>query len=371
MRLLVTSVPGRGHLHPVLPVALAAAVARHDVRVATGADLVGWVERCGAQAVAAGLSHDELVSSAMVLPPAQRAQHMFTTLAVPPMARDLLALVEQWSPDVLLHEEGEYAAPLVAALTGLPCLTHSWPSPARPATLRLRLDEALRPLWDAAGAPGCVRQVGSEYLDSCPPQLQGDGLAAVDAHVTPVRPTGFDGPPQSAPSWLAGLTRPAVYVTLGTEGAFSRPDLLQRVVDAAAPLPGVVVSTGPHPVETVRVPHAGVHVVQYLPQSLVLPHVDAVVCHGGAGTSAAALVHGLPLLVLPGLAPSQQAVAARVEAAGLGLRLSWDDAGPHALEQAVRQVIDLPAHECRVALEGLPGPVDVVDLLEHAVAGSR
>ena len=113
------------------------------------------------------------------------------------------------------------------------------------------------------------------------------------------------------------------------------------------------------------------HVVQYLPQSLVRPHVDAVVCHGGAGTSAAALVHGLPLLVLPGLAPSQQAVAARVEAAGLGLRLSWDDAGPQALEQAVRRVVDLPAQEGRVALDELPGPADVVHLLEHAVTSSR
>ena len=373
MRLLVSSVPGLGHLHPVLPVALAAAAAGHDALVATGADRVAWVERCGAAAAPAGLPHDELVPAAWVFPAAERARHMFTTLAVPPMARDLLALVERWAPDALLHEEGEYAAPLVAGLTGLPCVTHSWPSPARPAAARRLLDEALRPVWDAAGAPGPVRQLGRDYLDSCPASLQGDGLTAVDARVTRVRPTGFDGPAQPAPPWLAALPRPAVYVTLGTEPAFSRPELLQRIVDAAAGVPGVVVSTGPHPVEAVRAPHSGVHVVQYLQQSLVLPHVDAVVCHGGAGTSSAALGRGLPLLVLPGLAPSQQAVAARVEAAGLGLRLAWDDAGPQVLQEAVLRVVGsgAAARAGRAVLEALPGPADVVHLLERTVTGSR
>ncbi len=374
MRVLVSSVPGLGHLHPVLPVARAAAAAGHEVRVATGADRLDWVERCGATGVPAGLPHDELVSRAWALPTPERARQMFTTLAVPPMARDLRSLVARWRPDVLLHEEGEYAAPLVAALTGLPCVTHSWPSPARPAVGRQLLDEGLRAVWHDAGATGPVRQVGGHYLDSCPPLLQGDGLRAVDAPVTPVRPTGFDGPPQPPPPWLSSLPRPAVYVTLGTEPAFSRPELLQRLVDAAASVvPAVVVSTGPHPVEAVRA-QAGVHAVQYLPQSLVLPAVDGVVCHGGAGTTSGALLHGLPVLVVPGPAPSQQAAAARVTAAGLGQHLSWEQADLDALAAAVRRLVDpdglrARAQAARAALDALPGPDDVVALLERAAAG--
>jgi UDP:flavonoid glycosyltransferase YjiC (YdhE family) len=371
VRVLVSSVPGLGHLHPVLPVALAAAAAGHEVRVATGADRLDWVRRCGATGVPAGLPHDELVSAALALPPPERARRMFTTLAVPPMARDLLDVVDRWAPDVLLHEEGEYAAPLVAALTGLPCVTHSWPSPARPADGRRLLDEGLHDVWDAAGAAGPVRQVGREYLDSCPPLLQGDGLAVVGAPVTPVRPTGFDGPPEPAPPWLAAVPRPAVYVTLGSEAAFSRPELLQRLVDAAAAvLPGVVVSTGPHPPAVVRAPHPGVHAVQYLPQSLVLPAVDGVVCHGGAGTTAGALLHGLAVLVVPGPAPSQQAAAARVDATGLGQHLAWDDAQPEPLAAAMLRLVDpsgarARAQAARAELSALPGPDDVVGLLQR------
>ena len=191
-----------------------------------------------------------------------------------------------------------------------------------------------------------------------------------------VHPNGFDGPPQPAPAWLAALPRPAVYVTLGTEPAFSRPELLQQLVDAAAAsAPGVVVTTGPHPPDAVTAPHAGVHVVQYLPQSLVLPTVDAVVAHGGAGTTVGALLHGRPQLVVPGPAPSQQASAARVAAAGVGLRRDWDDVTPTQLREAVQDVLqraDLrrAAHAVRDELTALPRPHEVVALLEREASGS-
>ena len=57
----------------------------------------------------------------------------------------------------------------------------------------------------------------------------------------------------------------------------------------------------------------------YLPQSLVLPAVDLMVSHGGAGGTAGALMYGLPHLVLPGLGTSQQTIARAVQATGSGL----------------------------------------------------
>ena len=162
-----------------------------------------------------------------------------------------------------------------------------------------------------------------------------------------------------------------MYVTLGTEPAFSRPELLQQLLDAAAAVaPGAVVTTGPHPSHTVVAPHSGVHVVQYLPQSLVLPAVDAVVTHGGAGTTVGALLHGRPQLVVPGPAPSQQGSAARVVATGVGLRLDWADATPVHLRAAMKQLLERTdlrraAEEVRDALTALPRPDEVVGLLER------
>ena len=373
MRLLLTSVPGLGHLHPVLPLALAAARAGHDVRVATGPERVEWVRRCGLSAAPAGLPIAGLRERALArdLTGPELPRHLFTSIAGPPMVDDLLPLVDDWQPDLLLHEEGEYAAPLVAALRDLPCVTHSWSAPARSAEGRALLDGPLRDLWRQHGLTGPPRQVGGLYLDACPPLLQLDDLTHVGAPVVQVHPSGFDGPPEPAPDWLAALPHPAVYVTLGTEPQFSRPDLLQQLVDAAAAsAPGVVVTTGPHPTDAVAAPHAGVRVVQYLPQSLVLPAVDAVVAHGGAGTTVGALLHGLPQLVVPGPAPSQQASATRVVAAGVGLRRDWSDVTPEQLQEAVQELLqraDLRRSAQRVqdALTALPRPSEVVALLER------
>jgi UDP:flavonoid glycosyltransferase YjiC (YdhE family) len=372
MRLLLTSVPGLGHLHPVLPLALAAARAGHEVRVATGSERVDWVGRCGLAAQPAGLSLTALRERAVArgLTGPEIPRQMFTSIAVPPLVADLLPLVDDWRPDLLLHEEGEYAAPLVAALRDLPCVTHSWSAPARSAEGRARLDGPLLDVWQQHGLAGPPRQVGELYLDACPPLLQLPDLTHVGAAVVPVHPSGFDGPPEPAPAWLAALPRPAVYVTLGTEPAFSRPDLLQQLVDAAAAVAaGVVVTTGPHPSDTVTAPHEGVHVAQYLPQSLVIPAVDAVVAHGGAGTTVGALLHGRPQLVVPGLAPSQQGSAARVVAAGVGLRRDWADATPEDLRTAIEELLERTdlrraAQHVRDALALLPRPDEVVALLE-------
>lgn len=89
-------------------------------------------------------------------------------------------------------------------------------------------------MWERFGADGLPRQVGGLYLDACPPALQLPDLAHVGARILPVRTPAFDGPAAPEPPWLAGLPRPAVYVTLGTEPTFCRPELLQRLVEAAA-----------------------------------------------------------------------------------------------------------------------------------------
>ena len=47
MRILFTSFPGLGHLHPLMPLALAAGAAGHDVRLASGPDVVDWANRAG------------------------------------------------------------------------------------------------------------------------------------------------------------------------------------------------------------------------------------------------------------------------------------------------------------------------------------
>jgi MGT family glycosyltransferase len=80
----------------------------------------------------------------------------------------------------------------------------------------------------------------------------------------------------------------------------------------------------------------------YLPQLALLPHVDAVVCHGGHNTVCEALAHARPLVIAP-IKDDQPIVADQVVAAGAGLRVKFGRVQPPELRAAIRRVLDEPA----------------------------
>jgi UDP:flavonoid glycosyltransferase YjiC (YdhE family) len=371
LRVLFTCLGGYGHFHPVAPLALAVKARGHDLVVATGPDFVGWVRKCGLPAEPSGLTaaeNDERVAGLGITDPRMAAFHRFSTVAVPPMATDLLELARSWSPDVVVHEEGEYAGPLAAARLGIPCVTHSWAAPARPGSERALYRELLAPIWEAHGVSGPAVTSGQVYLDACPPPYQTSDVADIPG-VTSVKPVPFDGPDTPVPGWLVDLPRPAVYVTFGTVAVFSTPQILRLAVEALAPLATVVVTTGPNAPDVIAEAGERVHVERYLPQSLVLPRVDLVVSHGGAGTTVGALTHALPHLVVPGAAPSQVRNAQRTEALGLGRAMAHDQMTAATLRDAARELLtdqsykDAAASACK-ALDDLPGVDTAVDLIE-------
>jgi MGT family glycosyltransferase len=115
-----------------------------------------------------------------------------------------------------------------------------------------------------------------------------------------------------------------------------------------------------------------VHVERYDPQSLLLPHCDLVVTHGGHNTALAALSHGLPLVVIP-IAADQPENAKRIAELGVGRVVEPDARTPDAIRQAARTVLrerryQQHANQLRHEMEGLPGPERGVDLLERLVA---
>ena len=59
MRVLVTSIPGYGHLHPLLPLANALKDAGDEVASAIGPDVRSRAERAGFVTFAAGISLPE------------------------------------------------------------------------------------------------------------------------------------------------------------------------------------------------------------------------------------------------------------------------------------------------------------------------
>lgn len=59
MRMLLTAYPSRAHLHLLIPIALAAREAGHEVAFATSTSRCREIERLGMSAHAAGLEEDD------------------------------------------------------------------------------------------------------------------------------------------------------------------------------------------------------------------------------------------------------------------------------------------------------------------------
>ncbi|MGW0161304.1 glycosyltransferase [Mycobacterium sp. NPDC003323] len=198
---------------------------------------------------------------------------------------------------------------------------------------RAEFDRVLRPMWEdfdgwvrAQGAPALpelefmprdnaatiyIYPAEADYTDR---RTLDDSWTRVDSSI---RETDEE---YELPAAMAD--RPAgsalVYLSLGSLGA-ADVALMQRLVDVLGRTPHrFIVSKGP---QADRITLAENMVgAQMLPQTRIIPLVDAVISHGGNNTTTESLHFGKPLIVLP-LFWDQYENAQRIDELGLGVRL--------------------------------------------------
>jgi UDP:flavonoid glycosyltransferase YjiC (YdhE family) len=365
----------------MVPLAKAFVDRGDDVHWAAAAELVPRLEGYGFPVVAAGLGLAEsqaqffrLFPEYEALAPSERGAFLFPRLfgsiRAAPMLAETLAFAREWKPSLIVHEQGEFAAPIVAALLDVPHVTHAFGS-LRPATTIAAAGDAVAGLWKEHGlAP---RAFGGSYdhlyLDIYPPSLRVESAPHVPA-IQPLRPLTFAGAgDEPLPAWVqADASVPLVYVTFGT--VFNKDvSLISDVVAGVRQLPvRVVVTVGPagDPGLLGNQP-AKVHVTRYLPQNDLMPHCAAVVSHGGSGTFLAALGHGLPQLCLP-QAADQFYNAATCVNSGVGLALQPGTASADAVRAAMESLLldasfGEAANRLRREIETMPSPHHVAELI--------
>lgn len=388
MRVLCACVPGYGHFHPMAPIARALQAGGHEVAFATAERFCLRVVRAGFRAFPAGLGPGQVVERTLARPgvagagpddAARFGAQMFAAVAGPAKVPALVAVIDGWQPDLLIHDVTDFAGPVAAAHAGIPCVAHSL-GPMFPLELYRLGAELVAPVWEETGvAPGPFGGMfGAAYLDICPPRLQSADIHEVGTEVHRLRPVPFDAVGDEAlPAWAGGLDgRPTVYVTLGTIDN-DAPGVLEAAVEGLRDEPvNVIVTVGPNrDPEELGVQPPNVRVERYVPQSLLLPLCDVVVTHGGSGTTLAALAHGLPLLLLPQGA-NQFSNAERVASLGAGVRLVPGEVGPASVRRAVTALLEQPgfrrrARDVAAEIDRMPAPADLVATLEEIVAGSR
>lgn len=384
LRLLFTFAGGNGHLEPLLPLACAAQAAGHNVAFAGRPWMVPHVQALGFPAFPAGtdsgLTPIRRPLAAVNVERDIRAVGVgFGRRIARERAMDLLPLCQVWRPDLVVREETDFGALVVAEYLGLPyatVLVIAEGSFIRPGAVVGPLDEVRAeyglPPDPALAAPGRYL-----VLSPFPPSFRNPAAPLPgNAHAFNATPRNLDS--DAAPGWLAHPpAAPTVYLTLGTIYNVESGDLFQRALAGLRELPiNLVVTIGRDmdPAELGPQP-AHVHIERFVPQALLLPHCDLVVCHGGSGSVLGALAHGLPMVLLP-LGADQPLNAARCQALGVGLALDVITATPHQIRDAAVAVLGNPdyrqaAERLRAEIATLATPATALVLLERLALESR
>jgi len=385
MKVLFTCIPGFGHFHPMVPLAQSLRRAGHQVAFASaGPFCQRVVEPAGFTAFSAGLSqievHERMTELAALDGLAEGdvwrfGVRLFAEVMAPAKVPDLVKVIDEWHADLVVHDMTDFAGPIAATASGIPCANHSFGA-LQPEEFWDLAGEVVAPTWAAWKVePGPLGGMfRSLYLDICPSAFQSAMVSRVPTRQG-LRPVTFDNPRgETLPPWFEAMpAMPNVYVTLGTV-ANHTPEVFETVLAGLADQPAnVVMTVGPDrdPAELGPLP-ANVHVERYLPQSLIFPRCDLVVCHGGSGTTLAALAAGLPQLVLPQEA-NQFWNADRIAALGAGRQIRPEELTAEVVGSAVVRVLGDMAYRNqarRLAAEiaAMPGPDEVVRRLEELAA---
>ncbi|MCD2116660.1 MULTISPECIES: glycosyltransferase [Rhodococcus] len=150
----------------------------------------------------------------------------------------------------------------------------------------------------------------------------------------------WTGAIHDAKAAAVGRTPPRVLVSLSTAGFPGQRRTYQNIFDAAAEMDAeFVVTTGPAIDPTgLRVP-PNATVRRYIPHHELMRTCSAVVGHGGHATTFRALAHGLPILIMPMSAVTDQAIIGReVAKAGAGIRLR-KTASPEQIRAALERLL--------------------------------
>jgi len=360
MRLLFTCFPGYGHASPMVPLARAARRAGHEVLFSSGPDICPWIQSLGFDVAPSGLSaqetHDRYSARfphSAALPPPERMRlvipNMFVDIAARARAADLLVLVQDWRPDLIIHEGSELGAPLAAALTSTRHVTHALSLLPLPANWMALQAQAVDALYAEHGIDaGAAVAKDTLYLDIVPPSWHPNGDAFY-ARVQPLRSEPVDpAPGEALPDRIQALLgEDIVYVSLGT--VFNAtPGLFEAVLTAVRDLPmHVVITVGPG-IDTARfgtMPDH-IHLEEFIPQALLLPHCIAMISHAGSGTTAGGLFHAVPQVLLPQGA-DQLGIAALCAHSGVAMVVSPESAGSDAIQSALHEVLSQPDYRER------------------------
>jgi MGT family glycosyltransferase len=266
-----------------------------------------------------------------------------------PLARGMLPgvvdAIASYAPDVVVVDHQAIGGAIAARLRGIP-----W------ATLCTTSASVVDPLADLPKVKEWVlAKLESLQIDAGLPVVRNADISptrvivfstkafaaseiSFPSHYSFVGPSVSDRPDATPFPFeaLSTSANPKIFVSLGTVSPAVGGPFYAAVVEALKDQLIQVVLVAPE--DAVPNPPENFIVRPRVPQLALLPHMNAVVCHGGHNTVCEALALGIPLVVAP-IRDDQPVVAGQVVRAGAGVRLKFGRLTPAALRAAVAHAL--------------------------------
>ncbi|AZM94124.1 MULTISPECIES: nucleotide disphospho-sugar-binding domain-containing protein [Streptomyces] len=381
MRVLFNVSPGLDHIYPALGLAWALRTAGHEVAVATTGVSVQ-------AAVGAGLMAYDVAPEAdfskifpkkgtpeeRVAAMRARGEEMTASEETPDfilekfseindlMADRTLEFARTWRPDLVVYSRLQGTALITARALGIPAVENGY-SFLREGNLPERLLPHLARTFERLGVP--VELPTVQPIHFAPQEfMRGEG-EGWSMRFVPHHGGGV------LPDWLAApKERPRLVVTLGTivpgvAGVGSLGSVLNAVEGLDAE---VVLALGDKvDLEPLGPLPGNVRPVGWTPLSWLLPTLDGIIHHGGAGTTLASAHAGVPQLAMP-YGSDNWINAGIVETAGIGFNLQPEQINVDVLRTLISdEQLRKTATAVAEHLAAQPGPdVMVARLVELA-----
>lgn len=318
---------GGGNLPPSLGIARALTERGHTVAFAGRPEMVPRVVDAGFRAIELTEAYAQ-VERYPANSPMSRAACYLTSPAVADQLRDV---VKAEAPDLVIID-GMFPAALAQAQD------FGTPTVAVSHTFVFRMLERWRGTTNAL--IGMRQQAGFSALPDLDALWQGcdrilvTTLAAFDAapppgwdsvrHVGPVLEDEKVAVPTALP-WGDDDPTPLALMSFSTGFEQRSVEKLQRGLDAFADLPVHLVATtgGIVAPSELKAPRNAA-VLNYAAHDPIIKRAALVVTHGGHGTAMRALRHGVPMIVIPGIAHDQALIANLMQEWGTGIAMPGD-----------------------------------------------
>jgi MGT family glycosyltransferase len=340
-RILWLNWSGGGNLPPSLGVARVLTERGHHVAFAGRPEMVPRVKTAGFRAI----ELTEAYAQVERYPQGSFLTRMSCYLTSPAVEAQVKAVVTAEAPDLVLIDAMFPAALAQAPSFGRPSGVFVHTFVFRQLDMWRRMIATLDGMRKQAGFAGLP-----ELDDLWRPRerIISTSLASFDApaaagwdtvrHTGPVLEDEKFAVPTILP-WGDDDPTPLVLVSFSTGFEQRNVDKLQRTLDALAPLPvHVVATTGGIVAPNELASPENAIVLNYAAHDPILRRAALIVTHGGHGTAMRALRHGVPMVVIPGLAGDQPFVAAAVAEWGAGRALAGDAEMP-SIRSAAQDVL--------------------------------